>query len=106
MAKKTVKAVKAVKVEKKDESKKEKALFDEEIRYIIAKIKRSKSTEVCHYSYLLKSTLKTLEGLGIKVRYIGQHSYGFTIPSKKSGTWRKMSLYGKPRDEKGHFIKG
>ena len=96
---KETKKVKAVKAEKKV------ALYDEEIRYIISKIKRSKSCAVGHYSYLLKSTLDTLTAMGIEHKPVGKHGYLFTVPDKKSSAWRKMSAYGKVRDEKGHFVK-
>lgn len=101
-AKETKKA-KVVKAEAKSEKKV--ALYDEEIRYIISKIKRSKSCAVGHYSYLLKSTLDTLAAMGIEMKPVGKHGYLFTVPDKKSGTWRKMLAYGKVRDEKGHFVK-
>lgn len=93
------------KTEKKVEEKKSSSIFNEEVKYIIAKIKRSKNPEVCHYSYLLKSTLNTLANMGIKYREMGSHSYGFTVPDKRSAVWRRMCIFGKQRDEKGHFIK-
>lgn len=92
-------------VEKNVENKKEKSLFMEEVKYIIAKIKRSKDDRVCHYSYLLKSTVDTIKNMGIEVEHLGQHSYGFKVPDKRSGAWRKMCVFGKLRDEKGHFVK-
>ena len=101
-----------VKVDEKSEkvSKREAALFDEEVRYIIAKIKRAAAkgeSGVGHYSYLIKSTLQILDKMGIQRKATGKHGYVFTVPDKRSGAWRKMCLYGKeqPRDEKGHFIK-
>lgn len=97
------KKVKAVKAEVKDEKKT--ARWDEEIRYIISKIKRSKDGTVGHYSYLLKSTLDTISAMGIEYKPVGKHGYLFTVPEKKSGAWRKMCAYGKVRDEKGHFVK-
>lgn len=104
MAKAKETKVKAVKAEATKAEKKV-ALYDEEIRYIISKIKRSKSCAVGHYSYLLKSTLDTLAAMGIEMKPVGKHGYLFTVPDKKSSAWRKMSAYGKVRDEKGHFVK-
>ena len=77
----------------------------QEVKYIIEKMKYSKDNRVCHYSYLLKETVATIQKMGIEVEFLGKHSYAFHVPEKKTSAWRKMSMFGLERDEKGHFIK-
>ena len=87
----TPKAVKAVKAPKAVKA--EKALFNEEINYIVARIKRTDKKEVGHYSYLLASTLKYLADMGITHRPCGKHGYIFQVPKKNSAAWRKIEAY-------------
>ena len=77
----------------------------QEVKYIIEKMKYSKADRVCHYSYLLKETVATIQKMGIEVEFLGKHSYAFHVPEKKTSAWRKMNMFGLERDEKGHFIK-
>lgn len=90
-AAKAPKAVKAVKTPKAVKA--EKALFNEEINYIVARIKRTDKKEVGHYSYLLASTLKYLADMGITHRPCGKHGYIFQVPKKNSAAWRKIEAY-------------
>lgn len=96
---KKAKAAKAVVKEIAKRGRKEAGLFHDEVNYIIAKFKRNDGKEVCHYSYLLKSTLDYLTAMGITYRMIGKHGYGFSIPNKKCSAWRKILAYKMPTNK-------